>query len=173
MCLRHWGLPGSEELSNDLCAHARVSCSGDCCMCVMCVRSHMCVFVVCVCLRDWLLAHVNFGSNCLQPHVHTMSLGGKRLRSRTPPRSRSSGECIFCVETITEQDKWVCFVCPVQAHKHCEEEWRTKYGANGCPQCRTTKTDVVNAQTLTPATKGIVCFICREVVREGDQCDSA
>ena len=103
--------------------------------------------------------------------MFTLSLGGRRLRSRTPPRSRSIGECMFCVEPVTEQDKWVCFVCSVQAHKHCEEEWRTKYGAHGCPQCKTTKMDVVNAQTLRRATKGIVCFICREVVREGDQCD--
>ena len=96
---------------------------------------------------------------------------GRRLKSRTPPRSRSIGECMFCVEPVTEQDKWVCLVCSVQAHKHCAEEWRTKYGAHGCPQCKTTKMDVVNAQTLRRATKGIVCFICREVVREGHQCD--
>ena len=96
-----------------------------------------------------------------------------RLRSRTPPRSRSSGgECLFCIEPIAEQDKWVCFVCPVQAHESCEPEWREASAGNkDCPQCRTTKTDVVNAQTLTPATKGIVCFICREDVREGEKCD--
>ena len=96
-----------------------------------------------------------------------------RLRSRTPQRSRSSGgECLFCHEPITEQDKWVCFVCSVQAHKHCESQWRHAAAANrGCPQCKTTKMDVVREQTLRPAVKGIVCFICREVVREGHECD--
>ena len=75
---------------------------------------------------------------------------GKRLRSRTPPRSRSSGgECLFCSEPIAEQDKWVCFVCPVQAHKRCEEHWRrTPNASRGCPQCRTTKTDVVTEHEL-------------------------
>ena len=95
---------------------------------------------------------------------------GKRLRSRTPPRSRSSGgECLFCSEPIAEQDKWVCLVCPVQAHKRCEEHWRrTANASRGCPQCRTTKTDVVREHELTPATKGTLCFFCRKVIREGD-----
>ena len=94
---------------------------------------------------------------------------GKRLRSRTPPRSRSSGgECLFCTEPITEQDKWVCFVCSVQAHKNCESQWRHTDAANkGCPQCKTTKTEVVNEQTLRPAVKGTVCFICRGTISEG------
>ena len=94
---------------------------------------------------------------------------GKRLRSRTPRRSRSSGgECLFCSEPIAEQDKWVCFVCPVQAHKRCEEHWRRTANANrGCPQCRTTKTEVVNELALRNATKGTVCYICREAIRVG------
>ena len=55
--------------------------------CVMCVRSHMCVFVVCVCvcLRDWLRAHVNFGSSCLQPHVHTV-VGWEEIEKSHPAK---------------------------------------------------------------------------------------
>ena len=53
--------------------------------CVMCVRSHMCVFVVCVCLRDWLRAHVNFGSSCLQPHVHTV-VGWEEIEKSPPAK---------------------------------------------------------------------------------------
>ena len=95
---------------------------------------------------------------------------GKRLRSRTPRRSRSSGgECLFCSEPIAEQDKWVCFVCPVQAHKRCEEHWRrTANASGGCPQCRTTKTEIVREHELIPASKGTLCFFCRKVIREGD-----
>ena len=97
----------------------------------------------------------------------------KRLRSRTPPRSRSSGgECLFCTEPITEQDKWVCFVCNVQAHKNCESQWRHTAPANkGCPQCKTTKTEVVNEQTLRLAVKGCVCFVCRGTISEGTEHD--
>ena len=95
---------------------------------------------------------------------------GKRLRSRTPRRSRSSGgECLFCTEPIAEQDKWVCFVCPVQAHKRCEEHWRrTANASTGCPQCRTTKTQIMSEHELIPASKGTLCFFCRKVIREGD-----
>ena len=96
---------------------------------------------------------------------------GKRLRSRTPQRSRSSGgECLFCCEAIAQQDKWVCLVCPVQAHKRCEEDWRrtTPNARRGCPQCRTTKIEIVREHELIPASKGTLCFFCRKVIREGD-----
>ena len=95
---------------------------------------------------------------------------GKRLRSRTPEGVRSVGECLYCRDPITPEDKWVCFVCPVQAHKRCEEDWRrtTPNARRGCPQCRTTKIEIVREHELIPASKGTLCFFCRKVIREGD-----
>ena len=97
---------------------------------------------------------------------------GNRLRSRTPPGVRSTGECLYCCEPITQREKWVCFVCNVQAHKACQEKNRSYANAlPGCPACRTTKENIVMDQKLFPAVKGIVCYICRGVVHEGHPCD--
>ena len=101
----------------------------------------------------------------------TMHPCGRRLRSRTPPSARSRVECIYCCEPIEPCARWVCFVCNVQAHKACEEIRRDSSTLRGCPQCRTTKLEVVFAQKLFPAFEGIMCYICHEVINEGELCD--
>ena len=54
----------------------------------------------------------------------------------------------------------------------CEEINRSYENAlRGCPACKATKEKIVLDQKLFPAIKGIVCFICRAVIHEGDPCD--
>ena len=94
-----------------------------------------------------------------------------RLRSRTPPRARSRVQCCICFEDVEPEDRWLCFVCPVYIHKACEDTRRSTSTRRGCIQCGRTKSDVVAEHKLFPATRGIMCYICSEVINEGELCD--
>jgi hypothetical protein len=113
-----------------------------------------------------------FIGSSLQHHVHSRTMyGSYRLRSRTPPHARSRVQCCICFEDVEPEDRWVCFVCPVYIHKACEDTRRNGSTLRGCLQCGRTKSDVVAEQKLFPATRGIMCYICSEVINEGELCD--